>query len=754
MAKLRSEQTINPNEIYGDSKTISNTLYWFAGLIFLGLMAGSIIQITAGDIKPAIFTALGEIPVLVSLFLVRNKKFEAVSTFLALFLILLITITATNDLGVHHISVIGYPVVLIIASLVVRKQIMNLLTGFAIICVGWLVFGEIYGLYTPADLVQSVPGDFFTISIIIIITSLIIRRVTEAWFESSRQMRRELANRKTMEEKFRMQADRAEIMASLSSLFTHASQDYQLILDTTVRRCAELIGDGASILLYDPESDFLQLAAVYNPDPSATETFTKELSARPVRVNEGMYAKVIKDKKAVLVESIPIEKLIEQSTPERREYYQKLPLYSMMLAPLHTQDKVLGVIGLGRHTPGRNYTPEDLTYLQDIAERASLAILSAQTHKELQQELAERKRAEDALAFSEEKFSKAFDVVPVLMSIEDTDHTFIDVNREFSETLGFKREDVLGQMASDIKIYASPEDGESLRRELIEKGGLKDFELRYKKKSGEIGFVLMSTENFEINNNSYSITSALDITERKQAEAERENLIAELEAKNAELERFTYTVSHDLKSPLVTINGFLGYLEKEAAAGNIEQFRKDIRRIYGAVNKMQSLLNELLELSRIGRLTNEPETLSFEEIVNDAIKTVEGQIVKRNVEVKIQTGLPKIHGDRQRLTEVLQNLIDNSTKFMGDQQNPLVEIGQQGREDGMTIFFVRDNGIGIAPEFSEKIFGLFNKLDPEIEGTGVGLALVKRIVEYHGGRIWVESEKGNGSTFFFTLPNG
>ncbi|MCB0117540.1 MAG: PAS domain S-box protein, partial [Anaerolineales bacterium] len=397
---------------------------------------------------------------------------------------------------------------------------------------------------------------------------------------------------------------------------------------------------------------------------------------------------------------------------------------------------------------------EDLTYLQDIAERASLAILSAQTHKELQQELAERKRAEDALAFSEEKFSKAFDVVPVLMSIEDTDHTFIDVNREFSETLGFKREDVLGQMASDIKIYASPEDGESLRRELIEKGGLKDFELRYKKKSGEIGFVLMSTENFEINNNSYSITSALDITERKQAEAERENLIAELEAKNAELERFTYTVSHDLKSPLVTINGFLGYLEKEAAAGNIEQFRKDIRRIYGAVNKMQSLLNELLELSRIGRLTNEPETLSFEEIVNDAIKTVEGQIVKRNVEVKIQTGLPKIHGDRQRLTEVLQNLIDNSTKFMGDQPNPLVEIGQQGHEDGMTIFFVRDNGIGIAPEFSEKIFGLFNKLNPEIEGTGVGLALVKRIIEYHGGRIWVESEKGNGSTFFFTLPNG
>ena len=117
----------------------------------------------------------------------------------------------------------------------------------------------------------------------------------------------------------------------------------------------------------------------------------------------------------------------------------------------------------------------------------------------------------------------------------------------------------------------------------------------------------------------------------------------------------------------------------------------------------------------------------------------------------IHQGLPAVHGDAHRLLEVLQNLIDNAAKFMGDQPEPKIEIGCREQE-GKHVFFVQDNGIGIDPKFHEQVFGLFNKLDPHVEGTGVGLALVKRIVEFHGGRIWVESELGKGSTFFFTLP--
>ena len=250
--------------------------------------------------------------------------------------------------------------------------------------------------------------------------------------------------------------------------------------------------------------------------------------------------------------------------------------------------------------------------------------------------------------------------------------------------------------------------------------------------------------------------TVVDVTEKKRAEFERERLIQELEEKNRELEQFTYTVSHDLKAPLITVNGFLGYLAEDVQSGDVERAQQDIKRIKGATAKMKRLLDELLELSRIGRMMNEPVDVPFADVVQDALELVRGQIEMNNITVQIQPNLPTVHGDRQRLTEVLQNLLDNAAKYIGNQPNPLIEIGQQGKdaEGGQPIFFVKDNGMGIAPEYHEKIFGLFNKLDARSEGTGVGLALVKRIIEFHGGRIWVESEGlGKGSIFFFTIPN-
>jgi len=203
----------------------------------------------------------------------------------------------------------------------------------------------------------------------------------------------------------------------------------------------------------------------------------------------------------------------------------------------------------------------------------------------------------------------------------------------------------------------------------------------------------------------------------------------------------------------VTINGFLGYLEQDAISGNMERLKKDTHRIQDAVNKMQRLLNELLELSRIGRMMNSPQVNSFNELINEALEIVQGRLSGRNVQVQVQPNLPAIFGDKPRLVEVMQNLLDNAAKYMGNQANPRIEIGSQSKEDGKPVFFVRDNGMGIAPEYHERVFGLFNKLDATSEGTGIGLALVKRIIEVHGGRIWVESELGNGSTFYFTVQD-
>jgi len=243
-----------------------------------------------------------------------------------------------------------------------------------------------------------------------------------------------------------------------------------------------------------------------------------------------------------------------------------------------------------------------------------------------------------------------------------------------------------------------------------------------------------------------------DVTDRRRSEAEREALIRALEAKNAELERFTYTASHDLRSPLVTIGSYLSHVEDAAERGDLKALRADIERIRKATVKMDLLLKDLLELSRIGHVLGPSERVALEALARDAVDMVRGRIAARGIEVLIHPGLPEVEGDRIRLLEVLQNLLDNAAKFMADQKAPRIEIGVRA-EGAEAVIFVRDNGIGIEPQHRERVFGLFDKLDPKGEGTGVGLALVKRIVELHGGRIWVESEGlSKGSVFCFTLP--
>lgn len=243
-----------------------------------------------------------------------------------------------------------------------------------------------------------------------------------------------------------------------------------------------------------------------------------------------------------------------------------------------------------------------------------------------------------------------------------------------------------------------------------------------------------------------------DLARRCQAEAELLQRTRELEERSAELERFTYTVSHDLKSPVVTIKSFLGFLEQDLAAHDVEQIPKDIGYIRSATDKMGQLLDELLELSRIGRHVNPPTPVSFQELVRDALSLTAGAVAERHVDVQVEAVELTLYGDRPRLVEIWQNLIDNAVKFLGEQAEPRLQIGVDTAAAN-PVFFLRDNGIGIDPAYQEKIFGLFERLDNGVQGTGIGLALVKRIVELYGGEIWVESAgPGQGACFRFTLP--
>jgi signal transduction histidine kinase len=238
----------------------------------------------------------------------------------------------------------------------------------------------------------------------------------------------------------------------------------------------------------------------------------------------------------------------------------------------------------------------------------------------------------------------------------------------------------------------------------------------------------------------------------QEAEADRRDLIAKLEAINADIERFTYTAFHDLRTPLVTVKGYLGLLKSDLEASRLEEVKQDIWRIEKAVNKMEELFSDLLELSRIGRVIRPLEDVNLSQLTQEVLQTLDRLIRTKAITVRVSPDLPSVYGDRIRLRAVLENLIENAAKYTDGQPTPLIEIGTRVQE-GQQIIFVKDNGQGIDPRYHNRIFNLFEQLDPSMEGTGIGLALVKRIIEVHGGRIWVESEgQGQGSTFCFTIP--
>jgi PAS domain S-box-containing protein len=376
------------------------------------------------------------------------------------------------------------------------------------------------------------------------------------------------------------------------------------------------------------------------------------------------------------------------------------------------------------------------------------------------QDVTEQKRMEKSLRLSEERYRMVSSVISdytFFTKVEEDDTLrMVWVGGAFEKITGYSPEEfeVHGGWISTLHPDDIPQDERDMA--MLRSNQRIVSEVRTIRKDGATSWVRVYAHPMwdPDKHKLVGIYGAVqDINEQKRIEHERESLILQLEAKNAELEQFTYMVSHDLKAPIITIKGFLGFLSEDARNHNVERLQTDILRIGSAADKMHALLNDLLELSRIGRLINDPEPVDCRELVSEVEKLLSVRLKMRNITLRVGEQLPMLHGDRQRLFEVFQNLIENASKFMGEQQNPVIEVAQHGEpQDGMVTLYVRDNGIGIDPQHHDRVFGLFNRLDPQIDGTGVGLAIVRRIVEFHGGAVWLESAVGQGATFFFSLP--
>ncbi|MBN2475149.1 MAG: PAS domain S-box protein [Pirellulales bacterium] len=369
-------------------------------------------------------------------------------------------------------------------------------------------------------------------------------------------------------------------------------------------------------------------------------------------------------------------------------------------------------------------------------------------------DITERKRAEETLRQSEVRYRELAQrmsrALAVYRAVDDgADFVFVDFNRAGERIEQVCRDDLLGKRITEVFPGVAQFGLLDVLRRVWRTGEPEHFPVSWYRDERVAGW----RENFVYRLPSGEVVAVYeDLTQRKQAEAEREELITHLKKQNAELERFAYTVSHDLRTPLISIKWLVGALEEDLAQGDQQQVRQEAQRIAASTDMMIHLLDDVLELSRVGRVVNPPEEVPLADLVENLLPMFAEAVAAKGVQLDVAPALPTLYGDPKRLQEVMQNLLENALKYLGDQTRPRIEIGAR-QDDAETVCYVRDNGMGIDPRYQEKVFGLFDQLDPNAEGTGIGLALVRQIVEVHGGRIWCESEgPGKGTTFYFSLP--
>ncbi len=366
---------------------------------------------------------------------------------------------------------------------------------------------------------------------------------------------------------------------------------------------------------------------------------------------------------------------------------------------------------------------------------------------------AERKRAEEALLKSEQHYASLFEnmldgFAYCKMLFDDRgrpiDFVYLEVNSAFERLTGLKN--VVGKKVTEIipGIKESyPEVFEIYGRVALT-GQPEKFEIDFKPLGAWFSISVYSTER------EYFVAVFDNITERKRAEDELKKRTEELARSNAELEQFVYIASHYLQEPLRTVSNFsqlLGRRYKDKLDAKADQF---IGFIVDGATRMQEMIDDLLEYSRVSTRTKPFEPTNCETVFDQALANVK-EAVEESDALVTHDPLPTVMADASQIVQLFQNLLSNAIKFRKEKPRITVSAAQRGNE---WFFSVQDNGIGIAPEFMEHIFKMFERehASAEYPGTGVGLAICKKIVERHGGRIWVESEQGKGSTFYFTIP--
>jgi PAS domain S-box-containing protein len=553
-------------------------------------------------------------------------------------------------------------------------------------------------------------------------------------------------------------------VSTAASAFSESTTDYDELLKAIARSCARALGSACTLSLFDETGTMVTPVAAYDEDPKVLASFEK-MFMRPRRYDQSLIGQLAPGSANIFMPHFDLESLKSGIAADGYNFLKTIGARGFVSVTMRVRGELLGVLTVMQHaTDGPPLDDFDREIATHLANLAGFALSNARLFRRAQQELLGRQSAEqlatdlresEARATAANKFlDTLLDNIPAMVFVKDAKSLkFTRFNRAGEELLGIPRLQMIGRSDFDFFPQAEAEFFIEKDREALRANKVVDIpEEPILTASGQRW---LHTRKVPITDSEgeprFLLGISHDITRQKRDMAMLEAARDSVEAANRELEAFSYSVAHDLRAPLRAIDGFSQALLEDYSEVLGEVGRGYCVRVRSSAQRMASLIDDLLMLSRVTRAVVRSQNVDLGELFAATIATLQANDPTRTVETRA-TGMLMATGDAKLLRIAFDNLVGNAWKFTAREAAPTIGLSVSSQH-GERVYCISDNGVGFDMAYSQKLFGVFNRLhtDADFPGTGIGLATVQRIVSRHGGRVWGEAEVGKGARFYFTL---